>query len=44
MFNTLFKRHSSGLMVSSTGAVFVPDARFKQYIKPAHWTYEMEAA
>lgn len=39
MFKTLFKRHSSGLMVSSTGAVFVPATQFKQYIKPAHWTY-----
>ena len=39
MFKSLFKRHSSGLMISSTGAVFVPETQFKQYTKPAHWTY-----
>lgn len=39
MFKALFKRHSSGLMVSSTGAVFVPATQFKKYTKPAHWTY-----
>lgn len=39
MFKALFKRHSSGLIVSSTGAVFVPATQFKQYTKPAHWTY-----
>lgn len=39
MFKALFKRHPSGLMVSSTGAVFVPATHFKQYVKPAHWTY-----
>ena len=35
MFKSLFKRHSSGLMVSSTGAVFVPARRGLK----AHWSY-----
>lgn len=39
MFKALFKRHTSGLMVSSTGAVFVPATQYRGYVKPAHWTY-----
>lgn len=35
MFKALFKRHSSGIMVSSTGAVFVP----ARHGLKAHWSY-----
>ena len=35
MFKTLFKRHSSGLMVCANGSVFVPATRSRK----AHWTF-----
>lgn len=39
MFKALFKRHPNGLIVSSTGAVFVPAVKLAKYTRPAHWTY-----
>lgn len=39
MFKALFKRHLNGLMVASTGAIFVPATQYAKYVRPAHWTY-----